>query len=432
MGSVRGFEMRLGSAEAELSSSDLRSFLFEALRGLGPRKRVLIVPPDFTRLHSRAGELTRCAWDYYGDAVRDVLPALGTHGPMSAVEIERMFPGVPASIFRVHDWRRDATTIGSVPADFVAKATGGAVDMDWPVQLSRRLVEGAYDLILSIGQVVPHEVMGMANYSKNLFVGLGGKEAIDRSHFIGAVCGLESLMGKADNPLRSILDWATDRYLRDLPVVYVHTVVGCRLDGSLATRGLFIGSDRRAFEGAAELSAEVNIFELEEPIRKAVVYLDPDEYRSTWLGNKAIYRARMAMADGGELLILAPGLRRFGEDVDIDRLIRKHGYRGTPAILKALREDEELAGSLCAAAHLIHGSPEGRFGVTYCPGWLSADEVESVGFRYLGLAEARRAYPPELLKEGWNEAPLGERFFFIANPALGLWAYRAKKSDSNS
>jgi nickel-dependent lactate racemase len=421
---VLRFVMRLGSAEADLGVPDLRACLYEALRSLGPRERVLIVPPDITRLHSRAGELSRLAWDFYGGAVRDILPALGTHAPMSAVEIERMFPGVPASLFRVHDWRRDAALLGSVPAEFVAEATGGAVDMEWPVQLSRRLVEGGYDLVLSIGQVVPHEVMGMANYSKNLLVGLGGKEAIDRSHFIGAACGLESLMGVADNPLRSILDRATDRFLSDLPIVYVHTVQSPRADGSLATRGLFVGSDRRAFEEAARLSAEVNITRLDEPIRKAVVYLDPDEYRSTWLGNKAIYRARMAMADGGQLMILAPGLRRFGEDAEIDRLIRRYGYHGTPATLKAVEENEDLAGSLCAAAHLIHGSTEGRFEVSYCPGWLSAEEIESVGFRYADLAEARRSYPPELLKAGWNELPSGERIYFISNPALGLWTSR--------
>ena len=419
-----------GGVGEELSSDDLRDDLFEALRSLGPRRRVLLVPPDITRLHSRSGEIARFAWDYYGDSICDILPALGTHAPMSAAEIERMFPGVPPALFRVHDWRRDTETLGSVSADFVARATGGAVDMEWPVQLNRLVARGGYDLILSIGQVVPHEVMGMANYSKNLLVGTGGKEAIDRSHFIGAVCGLENLMGKADNPLRSILDDATERFLADLPIVYVHTVVGRRDDGALATRGLFIGEDRRAFEAAAKLSAAVNITEVGEPIGKAVVYLDPDEYRSAWLGNKAIYRVRMAMAKGGELLILAPGLRRFGEDAEIDVLIRKYGYRGAHAIVGALRENEDLAEALCAAAHLIHGSSEGCFTITYCPGWLTEAEIESVGFRYGDLGEAKRAYPPELMKDGWNELPSGERIFFISNPALGLWVYRGKKASS--
>jgi nickel-dependent lactate racemase len=421
-----------GGVRGDLSSSDLRGTLFEALDSLGPRKRVLLVPPDITRLHSRAGELARFAWEYYGDSIRDILPALGTHAPMSAAELKRMFSGIPPSLFRVHDWRRDAVSLGAVPASFVAEVTKGAVEMDWPVQLSRLIVRGGYDLILSIGQVVPHEVMGMANYSKNLLVGTGGKEAIDRSHYIGAVCGLENLMGKADNPLRSILDRATERFLAELPIVFIHTVVAERPDGSLATRGLFVGDDRRAFEGAAELSARVNVTELEEPIRKAVVYLNPEEYRSTWLGNKAIYRARMAMADGGDLLILAPGLRRFGEDAEIDALVRKYGYRGRSATIEAVRAHEDLAGSLCAAAHLIHGSEEGRFTVTYCPGWLSEAEIESVGFRYADPEEARRAYPPELLKEGWNELPSGERVFFISNPALGLWVHRGMKETGRS
>lgn len=419
---------RSGSERADLSSADLRTGLFEALRSLGERRRVLIVPPDATRFHSRAGELTRLAYEFYGDRVADILPALGTHEAMSALEIGRMYPGVPASLFRVHDWRRDAVTVGRVPADYVAKATGGAVAFEWPAQLNRLLVEGGHDLILSIGQVVPHEVMGMANYNKNLFVGTGGEEGINKSHFIGAAYGMENLMGVADNPLRSILDYASERFVARLPIVYVHTVISRRDDGSLATRGLFIGDGRKAFEDAAQLSVRVNIETLSEPIRKAVVYLDPDEYRSTWLGNKAIYRTRLAMADGGELIVIAPGLRHFGEDAGIDLLIRKYGYRGKAAILKAAAENEDLARSLSAAAHLIHGSSEGRFTVTYCPGHLSRAEIEAVGFRHGDLDQAMRAYDPPSLKEGWNDLPSGERIFFISNPAVGLWAYAGTRS----
>ena len=55
---------------------------------------------------------------------------------------------------------------------------------------------------------------------------------------------------------------------------------------------------------------------LDQPLRKAVVYLDPHEFRSTWLGSKAIYRTRMALADGAELIILAPAVKEFGEDTD--------------------------------------------------------------------------------------------------------------------
>jgi nickel-dependent lactate racemase len=411
-----------GSESADLGPEDLRRGLCQALDALGERDKVLIVPPDATRAHSRAGELAACAYERLGSRVAGILPALGTHSPMGSEAIAAMFPGIPASLFRVHDWRRDAVTVGTIPAAQVSSMTGGEVAIDWPAQLNRLIAEGGHDLILSIGQVVPHEVMGMANYNKNLFVGTGGTECINRSHYIGAVYGMERIMGRADNPLRSLLDYASEHFIKDLPVVYAHTVIGRRADGSLATRGLFVGDGRECFELAAALSAKVNIDVLPEPIQKAVVYLESGEYKSTWLGNKAIYRTRMAMADGGELLILAPGLREFGEDQAIDALIRKYGYRGREAILRAVDGSEELRGNLSAAAHLIHGSSEGRFSVTYCPGRLSRKEIESVGFRFAGLDEALATYDPAKLGEGWNDLPTGERIFFISNPALGLWA----------
>jgi nickel-dependent lactate racemase len=413
---------RSGSETASLSSADLRAGLFEALDRLGPRKRVLAIPPDFTRYHSRAGELTRAAYDYYGSALCDIMPALGTHGAMSPSQIETMFPGVPPELFRVHDWRGGVRTIGTMAASLVSELSGGLADFDWPVQLDRLVVEGGHDLILSIGQVVPHEVMGMANYTKNLLVGCGGPESINKSHYIGALCGLESLMGVADTPPRRLLNQAWKAFASELPVLWVQTVVSQDEEGKLATRGLFIGDDEEAFLLAAELSSRVNCTRLAEPVRKAVVYLDPLEYKSTWVGNKAIYRSRRALADGAELLILAPGLSCFGEDPAFDALIRKYGYRGTPATLAAVARGGELSSNLAVAAHLIHGSSEGRFRITYCPGHLTREEVESVGLGYRSLDEAMAAYDPKLLREGWNDSGSGERIFFISNPALGLWS----------
>jgi len=158
------------------------------------------------------------------------------------------------------------------------------------------LAHGGHDLILSIGQVVPHEVIGMANYNKNLFVGTGGTEGIHKSHFLGAVYGMEKLMGQADNPVRRLLNYASDHFIKHLPVVYVLTVIGRDGSGRLVMRGLFIGDDEEVFLKAAALSAKVNFDILDEPLRKVVVFLDPAEFKSTWLGNKSIYRTRMAIA----------------------------------------------------------------------------------------------------------------------------------------
>lgn len=413
-----------GADTLDLSLGDMRQGLTTALDKLGRRDKVLALPPDFTRLHSHAGDLTRLAWEYYGDRLVDVLPAIGTHSPMTEEQIQNMFGDVPIDRFRVHDWRQGVTTVGEVPADFVQEVTGGVIDFAWPAQVDRLLVDGGHDLILSIGQVVPHEVVGMANYDKNVFVGTGGPEGINKSHFIGAAYGMERMMGRTDTPLRKILTYASDHFTRDLPIVYVLTVVGRGGDGGLKVRGLYIGDDVSCFDHAAELSLKVNFEMVDEPLEKVVVYLDPAEFKSTWLGNKSVYRTRMAIADGGELLVLAPGLKEFGEDKEIDRLIRKYGYVGTPRVMEAVESDPELRDNLSAAAHLIHGSSEGRFTITYCPGHLSREEIESVNFQYADLAEMTRHYDPEQLKDGYNTMEDGERVFFVSNPALGLWAHK--------
>jgi len=418
-----------GSVSDKLSAADLRAGLFTALKKLGPRQRVLAVPPDFTRFHSHAGALTTLVHEFYGDQLTDVLPALGTHSPMTSEQIHEMFRGVPETLFRVHNWRTGITTVGEVPATFVKEVSGGAVEFPWPAQIANLMATGGHDLILSIGQVVPHEVIGMANYNKNIFVGTGGQEGINKSHFVGAAYGMERMMGRANTPVRKILNYASEHFTKHLPIVYVHTVVGRGEDGKLVVRGLFVSDDASGFEKAAALSLEVNFEMLAEPLKKVVVYLDPSEFKSTWLGNKAVYRTRMAMADGGELIILAPGLKEFGEDHEIDRLIRKYGYRGTPATLAATKEHAELQNNLSAAAHLIHGSSEGRFNITYCPGQLTRQEIESVNFKYADLKTMTQRYDPKKLKDGWNTLPDGEKIFYISNPALGLWACRSRFQD---
>ena len=414
-----------GSVETDLLPQQLRALLAESLAKLGQRNRVLAVPPDQSRLHSRAGDLTRFAWEYYGDQLQAVLPALGTHAPMQPEQITRMFGAMPEKLFRVHNWRTDVETLGEVPAEFIHEQSEGKLNYAWPAQVNRLIAHGGFDLILSIGQVVPHEVIGMANHNKNILVGTGGREGINRSHYLGAVYGMERIMGRAENPVRNVLNYASDHFLRHLPIVYVLTVVGRMAAGGLAVRGLFIGDDVECFHRAAALSLKVNFEMLDAPIQKAVVYLDPHEFHSTWLGNKAVYRTRMALADGAELIILAPGVREFGEDKAIDALIRKYGYRGTPATLAAVSANADLASDLSAAAHLIHGSSEGRFTIRLCPGHLTKEEVEGVGFEHGDLETMLARYGPQRLRHGYNQVA-GEEVFFIANPGLGLWAWRGK------
>ena len=417
-----------GGKDKTLSPEDMRAGLFEAFDRAGRPRKVLAVPPDITRFHSRAGELTRLAFEYYGGALTDILPALGTHAAMRPDEMDTMFPGVPHSLFREHRWRRDLTTLGVVPGDFLDEVSGGKITYDWPAQVNRLLTDGGFDLIFSPGQVVPHEVIGMANHAKNIFVGTGGAEGIHKSHFLGAVHGMERIMGRVDTPVRAVLDYAATNFAADLPILYALTVVAPGDAGEPVLRGLYVGDGRECYEQAAALAKEVNFTMVNQPMDRCVVYLDPREFRSTWLGNKAVYRTRMAMADGGELIVMGPGVKEFGEDGEIDALIRGYGYRGTEATLRAVEENDDLAANLSAAAHLIHGSSEGRFWITWAPGHLSRDEVESAGYGYAALEPLLKKYDPSVMKRGWNRAGGGD-VFFVDNPALGLWAHESRFRD---
>ena len=427
-----------GSPTTVISDGDLQRLLIEAYTAIGSRSRVLAVPPDFTRFNSRSGILTRFTYEHFGAALTDILPALGTHVPMTSAQIQKMYTGVPESLFRVHDWRNDVVTVGELDAAFVRQATDGVYDKPWPAQLNRLIWNGGHDLILSIGQVVPHEVTGMANHAKNLFVGCGGKAGIDESHFIGAAYGMERMMGRADTPTRRLLNEGLARFCGHLNIVFVLTVVGPAAPGEaadahgLVTRGVFIGTGTDCFEQACKLSLLVNFRLLDEEPKTVVCHLDPEEFHTTWLGNKSVYRTRMAIKTGGELIVLAPGLKGFGEDPGIDALIRKYGYRTTPEIMAAVRANPDLAGNLSAAAHLIHGSSEGRFRVTYCtdPQKLSQAEIEGVGYQWADHATMVKRYDPAKLIDGWNLID-GQKLYYISNPALGLWAYRGRFESTN-
>lgn len=410
-----------GSETTSLTRDDLRDALRETFAAIGHRRRVLLLPPDATRLFSRAGELTVLCRELLGESVTDIMPALGTHSPMKPSQLDHMFPGVPHDLFRPHRWRTDVVTLGEVPTEFVSEVTGGIYTKPWPAQVNRMLRDGGHDLIFSLGQVVPHEVIGMANYNKNVFVGTGGEAGINESHYLSAVYGIEQTLGQADTPLRRILNYAQDHFCRSMPLLYALTVIEQLKDGTLHTRGLFIGDDHDTFFRAAELARRVNITHLPRAPRHVVAYLDPDEFKSTWLGNKSIYRTRLAIATGGRLTVLAPAVEEFGEDAQIDRLIRKYGYRTKREILRLVEENEDLAGNPSAAAHLVHGSPENRFEVVYAAGKLSADEIRSVGYTPGDLDRLSRRYDVSRLNDGWHRDEDGSEFYFIRNPALGLW-----------
>ena len=405
-----------------LDAGQIKNALIRSVSGRS-LKKVLILPPDFTRYHSGAGLITNIYYHYLTELGVDVdiMPALGTHVPVTQEQWEKMFGDIPYEKMLVHDWRHDVVQIGEIPAEYVEEVSENLWHESLKVEINRHVMDPSYDLIISPGQVVPHEVIGMSNHAKNLFVGVGGSTMINRSHMIGAVFGMERMMGRDNTPVRKLFDYGMEHFLKDRPVLFVLTVTTAPA-GEILTHGLFIGEGRKCLTEAVKLAQKTNIDFVPTGLKKCVVYLDPSEFKSTWLGNKAVYRTRMAMKDGGELIILAPGVERFGEDLTVDALIRKYGYRGRLKTLEAFNrpESEDLRANMGAAAHLIHGSSDGRFSVTYAVSRISRAEIESVGYLSEDYETIAKRYDPSVLKPGMNTVD-GEEIYYIPNPALGLW-----------
>ncbi len=390
-------------------------------------KKILLLPPDITRAHSGAGKITAMYYEMLKDTCQiDIMPAIGTHEPMTVEERKEFFgEGIPMECFIAHNWKTDVVKVGTVPGEYIEEISEGLLNDPMDIEVNKRLLDKSYDLIISIGQVVPHEVIGIANYSKNVFVGCGGSSTINNSHMLGAVYGMERIMGKDFSPVRKAFDYAEENFIKDIPLMYVLTVTTAE-QNNVTIHGLFTGRNRRVFEEAVKLCQQTNLTFVDEPFKKVVVYLDPKEFKTTWVGNKAVYRTRMAIADDGELIILAPGVRKFGEDDENDRLIRKYGYVGRKKVLELTKENEDLQNNLSVAAHLIHGSSDDRFSITYAVEKLTQEEVEKANFKYMPLSEALKKYDPSKLKDGYNTLEDGEEIFFISNPAIGLWADKSK------
>jgi len=389
-------------------------------------KRVLLLPPDLTRAHSGAGRVTELLYLALPDAEIAVIPTLGQHVPHTEAENRWMFGSIPNSKIHAHDWRNGVTHVGTIPASLVKETTGGAANWDIPVDLNSMLIDQHWDLVIHIGHVVPHEVLGFANHNKNIFIGLGGKETICASHIAAAVYGIENNLGCLVTPLRACYNWAEEKFLGHIPDVYFQIVMQRNAENKLVTSGVYVGDDLETYLTAARRSREQNIQTFEKPLKKVVAVMQADEFRSTWVANKAVYRTRMAIADGGELLILAPGLERFGEQPEVDSLIRKYGYTGTERILRLYKTEADMQAIPHGVAHLIHGSSEGRFTIRYAPGHLSQAEIEQVGFEYADLGEAQARYNPLQMVEGFNTMPDGEEVYYISTPSAGLWSTEAK------
>ncbi len=386
-------------------------------------KRVLLLPPDLTRAHSGAGWITETIYNLLpNDCDIHVIPTLGQHVPHTEEENKWMFGSIPNERIHAHDWRGGVTRLATIPSSIVAESTSGVADWDIPVDLNTMLLNEKWDLIINIGHVVPHEVLGFANHNKNYYIGLGGKDTICAAHMAAAVYGIENNLANLITPLRACFNWSEERHLAHLPDVFLQIVMHRDVENKLVTSGIYVGDDVETYLTAARASRSQNVTTFEKPIKKVVAVMQADEFRSTWVANKAVYRTRMAIADGGELLIIAPGLERFGEQPDVDALIRKYGYKGTPRTMAAYKVNADMQDLAHGTAHLLHGSSEGRFTIRYAPGHLSQADIESVGYDYADLKSTLERYPPSTMAEGWNTMPDGEEVFFISTPSAGLWA----------
>ncbi|HLV03854.1 lactate racemase domain-containing protein [uncultured Georgenia sp.] len=396
--------------------------------GITEYRRVLLLPPDLTRAHSGTGWMTEYLYQRLDAAGAEVhvIPTLGQHVPHTPEDNRWMFGSIPEERIHAHDWKDGVVNVGTVPAEFVREKTGGAVDWEMPVDLNTMLMNEQWDLIVNIGHVVPHEVLGFANHNKNYFIGLGGKRLLGASHMASAVYGIENNLGNLLTPVRACFNYAEEEFLGHLPDVYLMVVMDYDDNGRLAHTGVYVGDDLETYYDAARASREQNFTVFEEPAKKVVAVMQADEFRATWVANKAVYRTRMAIADGGELLVIAPGVERFGEQPEVDDLIRKYGYLSQREVLDLYQTQADMQDIPHGTAHLVHGSSEGRFTITYAPGHLTREEIESVGYRYMDLQEALRRYDPAVMKDGWNTMPDGEEVYYISTPSAGLWSTREK------
>ncbi|MCK5267299.1 MAG: DUF2088 domain-containing protein [Spirochaetes bacterium] len=403
----------------DITNDEIRKLLIttaEKAKTHFPKKNgsVLLVPPDITRIKSGAGKLSKILYDKLSETLDvHLMPALGQHIPHTKKENEKMYGEVPSDKIHIHDAFDGCVRLGDVFDNDNYKV---------PISVNRELIEGQWDFIISIGQVVPHEIFGFSGYNKNLLIGLGGSDTIASSHILSAFYGIENIMGRIDNPIREIFNLAEEKYLKDIPVVHILLVMGKGDDGKPVYKGVYAGTGLETYNKAVKESRRQNIYFLDRPEKKIVCYM-PD-VQSTWIANKAVYRSRMAVADYGKIIVIARDIKRFGDHENIDSIIRTHGYCGMDKIKSIYAKDQSLEKYAHAFAHLIHGSSEGRFDVVYaCENDWSL-EFEKVNYQWIDYKEAVEKYRPHGRTEGRYTTEDGEDFYFIPQPAMGLWQLR--------
>ena len=343
-----------------LDPSTLTAIVQEALEVVQPGERVLAIIPDKTRVDN-THLLFPVAAEFLskrGVASFDALVAQGTHPAMSKSQ-KLLKIGRTDFSGQLFDHRWDESdeliTIGELNAETVQQLTMGLIDYAVSVRINKLLAPGIYDKVLVFGATVPHEVAGFAGGAKYFFPGVAGPELTHTTHWLGALAGIENIIGQVETPTRRLIEAAAD--LIDARIISLNTVVSRAEDDELVTYALFAGDIREAFRKAAEVSRQVHIRYTGRKYKKVIALLDP-HYDELWVGGKASYKLGAIIEAGGELIIYAPHLTKLSETHGA--LIEKYGYAPLESVRDMLGVSAELRENLCIAAHLAHVAYAGR------------------------------------------------------------------------
>lgn len=348
------------SYRSYLTTSSLTEIIHAALDVVQPGERVLAIIPDKTR-DDNTHVLFPIATEFLtkrGVASFDALVAQGTHPPMSETQkCTKIGADTFAGQLFDHRWDdpTELITLGELSAETVKELTNGLIENAVPVSINKLLAPGIYDTVLVFGATVPHEVAGFAGGAKYFFPGVAGPELTHTTHWLGALAGIENIIGQVDTPTRRLIEAATD--LIEARIISLNTVVSRTSDDELVTYALFTGDIREAFRRAAEVSRQVHIRYTGRKYKKVVALLDP-HYDELWVGGKASYKLGAIIEEGGELIIYAPHLTRLSETHGA--LIEKYGYAPLESVRDMLGISQELRENLCIAAHLAHVAYAGR------------------------------------------------------------------------
>jgi nickel-dependent lactate racemase len=398
-----------------LDADEMRQIVRDALAGVRAGTRVLAVIPDKTRDDNTdlLFPMISQALAARGAGRLDALVAQGTHPPMTESEKRaKIGAGLAAlplfgEVFDHHwDDPSQLTTLGALSADEVSALTDGLMRRDVPIQLNVRLAPGAYDLVLVVGAVVPHEVAGFAGGAKYFFPGVAGPDLTHLTHWLGALATIERVIGRVDTPTRRVIEAAADRVTT--PVIALTSVVTRTSEGLLRTHALFNGTLRETVRRAAAVSAQVHVRYTGRRYRRVIALLD-EHYDEMWVAGKASYKLGAIIEHGGELVIYAPHLK--GISTTHGRLIEKYGYAPLEQVREMVDGSDELSANLCVAAHLAHVSygsrlADGRIAPRYAITLASAIPADVCGRVKLGYAplesidvEAARRDPDTLVVE---------------------------------